>query len=264
MNSFLTQFQSNQAIHLFRPWLLYFKNKIKRLIFISSAFVVFLSVDKYVKVQNNLLIYNTLSFFTPHKHESPPHKLLLPPNHQFSQERLEDFSTGRYCAIKALEKLGIQDAIIPIGEDRAPIWPEEIVGSISHCDSLAGAIIAKSSDHISLGLDIEEIGRVTPDLWGLVFTENEMDYLSRLSAEDVIIQSTTIFSIKEAFYKFQHQITKTFLDFLDVEVALPDMNRVEIIKANFIITHSLKNHTIQMLVKKNLVVIVVYTSEKLQ
>ena len=165
-------------------------------------------------------------FFTPHKQELPLHNLTLPPNQQFSPKRLSDFSTGRYCAIKALEQLGIKDATIPIGKDKAPVWPDGIVGSISHCDSLTGAIVAKRSDHISLGLDIEEIGRVTPDLWDLVFTEKEKNYLTSLSDKNKLVQSTAIFSIKEAFYKFQYPLTKTFLDFLDVEVALPDMNRV--------------------------------------
>lgn len=155
--------------------------------------------------------------------------LLLPTNHNLSPKRLSDFSTGRYCAQKALEQLGIEDAIIPIGEDRAPVWPEGIVGSISHCDSLTGAIVAKSIDHISLGLDIEEIGRVTLDLWDLVFTENEKKYLAGLSDEDKLVQSTAIFSIKEAFYKFQYPLTKTFLDFLDVEVELQDFNNVNIL-----------------------------------
>lgn len=175
------------------------------------------------------LLNNTQSFFTLHKHELPLDNLPLPPNHQFSQKRLADFSTGRYCALKALGQLEIYDAIIPIGEDRAPIWPEGIVGSISHCESLTGAIIAKSSDHISLGLDIEEIGRVTPDLWDLVFTENEKNYLAGLSDEDKLVQSTAIFSIKEAFYKFQYPLTKTFLDFLDVEVELPGLTQVKVL-----------------------------------
>lgn len=172
---------------------------------------------------------STQNFFTPHKHEMPLDNLLLPPNHQFSQKRLADFSTGRYCALKALEQLGIHDAIIPIGEDRAPIWPEGIVGSISHCDSLTGAIVAKSSDHISLGLDVEEIGRVTLDLWDLVFTENEKKYIAGLSDEDKLVQSTAIFTIKEAFYKFQYPLTKTFLDFLDVEVELPGLTQVKVL-----------------------------------
>ena len=94
------------------------------------------------------------SIFTTHKQELPNHKLTLPPNHQFSPKRLADFSTGRYCAMKALEQIGIQNVIIPIGKDREPIWPEGIVGSISHCESLTGAIVSRKADHISLGLDI--------------------------------------------------------------------------------------------------------------
>lgn len=169
------------------------------------------------------------SFCTPHHNDLPLHKIDLPPNHQFSPKRLIDFSMGRYCAVKALEQLGIKDVSIPIGEDREPVWPEGIVGSISHCDRLIGAIIAKSSDHISLGLDIEEIGRVTPDLWDFVFTENEKTYLSSLSDEDIVVRSTAIFSIKEAFYKFQNPVTKTFLDFIDVEVELPSLASVKVL-----------------------------------
>ncbi|MCE2771724.1 MAG: 4'-phosphopantetheinyl transferase superfamily protein [Saprospiraceae bacterium] len=172
---------------------------------------------------------NIKSFFTSDKQELSLDKLCLPQNHNYSPKRLTDFSNGRYCAMKALERFGIQDAVIPIGEEREPIWPDGIVGSISHCDSLTGAIVAKKSDHISLGLDIEEIGRVTPDLWELVFTENEKNFLFSLSKEDQRVKSTAIFSIKEAFYKFQHPLTKTFLDFLDVEVVLPGLNQVEVI-----------------------------------
>ena len=163
---------------------------------------------------------STQSFFTSDKYELSLHKLAIPPNHQFSPKRLTDFSTGRYCAIKALEQLGIKDAIIPIGKDREPIWPDGVVGSISHCDTLVGAIVAKKSKHISLGLDIEEIGRVTPDLFDLVFTEKEKSYLSSFKGRKLEEQSTLIFSMKEAFYKMQFPLTKTFLDFKDVEIEI--------------------------------------------
>jgi 4'-phosphopantetheinyl transferase EntD len=185
------------------------------------------------------------SIFTLHKQELPAHKITLPPNHQFSQKRLADFSTGRYCAIKALEQLGIQDATIPIGADRAPIWPEGIVGSISHCDSLTGAIVAKSSDHISLGLDIEEIGKVTTDLYDLVFTENEKSYLSNFAGRKLEEQSTAIFSIKEAFYKFQHPITNTFLDFLDVQVSLPYFDKVVVLSKQISKESEIRNNKIK-------------------
>ena len=197
---------------------------------------------------------NTFSFFTPKNRRQNLKKLALPPNHQFSLKRLSDFSTGRYCAIKALEQLGIQDAIIPIGEDRAPIWPEGIVGSISHCDSLTGAIVAKNSDHISLGLDIEEIGRVTPDLWDLVFTENEKNYLFRLSDEDILVQSTAIFSIKEAFYKFQHPLTKTYLDFLDVEVALPGLTQVKVLVETIDPSSKIRRNNVMYLIENECII----------
>ncbi len=185
-------------------------------------------VSNQIAMESSLLNIN-YAFCTPHHNDLPLHKIDLPPNQQFSPKRLADYSFGRYCATKALEQLEIKDVIIPIGKDREPIWPEGIVGSISHCDRLVGAIVAKSSDYISLGLDIEEIGRVTPDLWDLVFTENEKNYLSGLSSDDILVQSTAIFSIKEAFYKFQHPLTKTFLDFLDVEVDLEEFSRVNVL-----------------------------------
>lgn len=170
---------------------------------------------------------------------------------------MADFSTGRYCALKALEQLGIKEVTIPIGEDREPIWPEGIAGSISHCDSLTGAIVAKSSDHISLGLDIEEIGRVTPDLWDLVFTENEKNYLSGLSVDEILVQSTAIFSIKEAFYKFQHPLTKTFLDFLDVEVALPDLTKVNILADSIDSNSVVRNNRVRYYLEMGCVVAVI-------
>lgn len=169
------------------------------------------------------------SFFTKERIFLSPLQIGLPENHQFSEKRFADFSTGRFCAMKVLEQYGISDAIVPIGKDREPIWPAGFVGSISHCDKLSGAIIAMKSDYISLGLDIEEIGIVTPELWDLVLTENEKNYLYGLSEEDKRIQSTAIFSIKEAFYKFQYPLTKTFLDFLDVEVALPSFSHVSVL-----------------------------------
>ena len=202
----------------------------------------------------NIVDINLRSFFTEndkvHFLTEVEKKITL----GFSPKRLTDFSTGRYCAMKALEQLGIQDTIIPIGDEREPIWPEGIVGSISHCDSLIGAIVAKSSDHISLGLDIEEIGRVTRDLWDLVFTENEKNYLFRLSDEDILVQSTAIFSIKEAFYKFQHPLTKTYLDFLDVEVALPGLTQVKVLVETIDASSIIRRNNVMYLIENECII----------
>jgi 4'-phosphopantetheinyl transferase EntD len=162
--------------------------------------------------------YNIQSFFTSDNKALSLDKLGLPQNHNYSPKRLTDFSRGRYCAIKALEQIGVENAIIPIGEDRAPIWPEGIVGSISHCDSMVGSIVALKENYNSIGLDIEEIGKVGEDLWDLLFTAKEIAFLNRLSLDDSVLFSTVLFSMKEAFYKMQFPLTKTFLDFKDVEI----------------------------------------------
>ena len=214
-------------------------------------------------MESSLLNIN-YSFCTPHHNDLPLHKIDLPPNHQFSPKRLADYSSGRYCATKALEQLEIKDVNIPIGNDREPIWPEGIVGSTSHCDRLTGAIVAKNTHHISLGLDIEEIGNVTTDLWDLVFTENEKNYLSGLSVDEILVQSTAIFSIKEAFYKFQHPLTKTFLDFLDVEVCLEDFSRINVL-SNLIREESIiRNNRVLYSIEKECIVSIVTQSEGLQ
>lgn len=176
----------------------------------------------------------------------------------FSPKRLSDFSSGRYCAMKALEQVAINNAIIPIGNDREPIWPVGIVGSISHCDILTGAIVAKSNDYYSLGLDIEEIGRVTTDLWDIIFTEKEQQYLSCLSDKEKRIQSTAIFSIKEAFYKFQFPVTKLFLDFLDVEMDCPSLSRVVVLSELVIKNSPIRNNNSSYFIEKGCVVAFVF------
>jgi 4'-phosphopantetheinyl transferase EntD len=138
------------------------------------------------------------------------------------------------------------------------------VGSISHCDRLTGAIVAKNTHHISLGLDIEEIGRVTPDLWDLVFTESEKKYLLGLSKIEKEVKSTAIFSVKEAFYKFQHPLTKTFLDFLDVEVCLEDFSRINVL-SNLIPEESIiRNNRVLYSIEKECIVSIITQSEGLQ
>jgi len=217
--------------------------------------------DKQKIVISGINEYTNIQYlFTSNQYELPLDKLSISSNHQFSPKRLTDFSTGRYCAIKALEQLGIKDAIIPIGIDREPIWPDGIVGSISHCDSLVGAIVAKKSEHISLGLDIEEIGRVTSDLWDLVFTENEKVYLNVLTGRKLEEQSTAIFSIKEAFYKFQHPLTKTFLDFLDVEVSLPSMDKVVVISDEISLDSMIRKNKIKYFFDNDCVISIIIIS----
>jgi 4'-phosphopantetheinyl transferase EntD len=138
----------------------------------------------------------------------------------WSEKRIIEFSTGRYCARKTLEALDLKYYDLLIGTDREPLWPENVTGSISHCENLVGAISAKKDNLRALGLDIELIGKVEPDIWDLVFTEKEQNFLKELTPEFAALFSTVIFSAKECFYKLQFPITRTYIDFKDVEISV--------------------------------------------
>lgn len=139
-----------------------------------------------------------------------------------SGKRMRDFCTGRMCAKKALLSLNCSDPEILIGDDKEPLWPAGYTGSISHSHDLAGALVAKKSDLVAVGLDIEKNGRVKPEMWYMLYTAKEQEYLNSLPKTEQDIYSTLYFSMKESFYKLQHPVTKTFLGFKDVEIDLAE------------------------------------------
>ena len=130
-----------------------------------------------------------------------------------------DFIRGRTCAKMALKKMGFPIANVELlsEPDGQVSWPEGVVGSISHSKGLAGAIVGWKKDFQSLGLDIELRNRVQPEIWDRLFTELEQEVLLQFPIELQSEKATEIFSLKEAFYKFQWPLTKTFLGMRDVE-----------------------------------------------
>jgi 4'-phosphopantetheinyl transferase EntD len=132
-------------------------------------------------------------------------------------KRQNDFSTGRYCARKALARFGINNTEILTGEAKEPAWPGGFVGSISHSKKLTGAIVARANEIAAIGLDIETIGGVNRDMWDMLFLDHEQAFLNTLDDHDRALLSTLIFSFKEAFYKLQYPLTKQYVDFKEVE-----------------------------------------------
>jgi 4'-phosphopantetheinyl transferase EntD len=149
-------------------------------------------------------------------------------------KRKTDFSTGRFCAKKALEQLGIGHSQILRDSGKQPIWPAGIVGSISHSSLLTGAIVGKNSDIVSVGLDIETIGGVELNMWDILFLESEQQFLNLLNNEDRNLYPTLLFSLKECFYKFQYPLTRQFLEFNEVEFnMMNEQISMKVIKAGY-------------------------------
>jgi 4'-phosphopantetheinyl transferase EntD len=133
--------------------------------------------------------------------------------------RRREFVAGRLIARMLSDQLGLPPAPLRRAEDRAPLWPADRVGSLSHCDTLCAAAIGTSHAIRSVGIDIETIGRVEPKLWPTLFTEREAGYFRSLPPERVALETTLFFSAKESFYKCQYPLTQSWVGFQDVEVA---------------------------------------------
>jgi len=131
--------------------------------------------------------------------------------------RQAEFAAGRVAARAALQRLGYLSVPIPAGEDRAPIWPDGITGSISHCHTAVIAIAAHL-DHRRryLGVDIEVTGDLEPDLWDSICGPDEIEWLN--VHPNSALWAKIMFSIKEAVYKAQFPLTGNMLDFKDVEI----------------------------------------------
>jgi 4'-phosphopantetheinyl transferase EntD len=61
---------------------------------------------------------------------------------------------------------------------------------------------------------------ITPDVWRELFTIVEIAWLGALPALERNAFATVLFSAKEAYYKSQHSLTLSWLDFIDAEVTL--------------------------------------------
>ena len=103
-----------------------------------------------------------------------------------------------------------------------PLLPEDITASLSHSKKISGAIAGHKNKYLSLGVDIETCGRVKRDMWYLLFTEKEQQFLNEQDDEQAQFLATVFFSLKEAFYKMQYPLTGIFLDFPEVEVVVND------------------------------------------
>ena len=144
---------------------------------------------------------------------------------KFGPKRRREFLTGRTYARRALCRLtGIAPTPptpLLLGADRCPLWPEGVIGSIAHTDDYCAVIVAQASTADSIGLDVEALARVQENIREKVCTRSELDGLDVAALATRQRRLALIFSAKEAFYKMQHALTKSWLGFQDVTVTFP-------------------------------------------
>lgn len=125
--------------------------------------------------------------------------------------RRAEFATGRALAREAMETLGLDSCAIPQGTDRAPTWPEGVVGSISHTHGSVAVAVGKSQHIMMLGIDVEQDRRLEPGVARRIVMPHET------ADPDLAI---VIFSAKEAVYKAMYPLTGDVWGFDAVTITL--------------------------------------------
>ncbi len=133
-------------------------------------------------------------------------------------KRQREFAAGRFAARRCLVQLGLPPVSLPVGKGREPCWPPHVTGSIFHTTGYCVAVAARLSSIASIGVDAEAEVHLETALWDLVLTERERAWVESLSPEIRGVGAKVVFSAKESVYKCQYPITRTFLEFREVEV----------------------------------------------
>ena len=149
---------------------------------------------------------------------------LLPPEEAAmagaSPARRREFTAGRVIARQAMATLRRPQMAVPQSPDRAPIWPDGLVGSISHCKLACVAALAPATRISALGIDLEPNIALDADLVDIICTKSERNWLATLDRPNRDVLAKLIFSAKESVFKCQYPLSKAMLEFHDIELRL--------------------------------------------
>ncbi|MFE3961647.1 4'-phosphopantetheinyl transferase family protein [Streptomyces cyaneofuscatus] len=130
-------------------------------------------------------------------------------------KRRNDFATARACARRAMGRLGLEPVAVLHGKRGMPLWPEGIVGSLTHCDGYRAAALAREADVLSLGVAAEPHAPLPEGVGELVVRPSERE---RFAAAAGIHWDRLVFSAKESVFKTWYPLTLTELDFDEADL----------------------------------------------
>ena len=131
--------------------------------------------------------------------------------------RRHTFSSGRYCARSLMLEAGLPATILLRRANGAVLWPEGLIGSLSHTDEWAVAAIALPAmcEAKQMGIDLERIKPLDDNVVKLIAHGAEREELAVAGAPEW--HATALFSFKESLYKCLASEYGQFINFYDVE-----------------------------------------------
>jgi enterobactin synthetase component D len=135
-------------------------------------------------------------------------------------KRQTEFLAGRLCAREAMRQLDGRVQVPVIGDDRAPVWPDDLCGSITHSTGWAAALVAHKQHWRGLGLDVEQVmsSERAARLAAEILTADELQRMAQAPEHQVALWVTLTFSLKEALFKALYPIVLKRFYFEDAEL----------------------------------------------
>jgi 4'-phosphopantetheinyl transferase EntD len=128
------------------------------------------------------------------------------------EKRRIEFVTARACAREALARLGLPAAPIATGERGQPLWPEGVVGSITHCAGYRACALAHAHELAAVGIDAEPNEPLPAGVLGVIARPEERSLLAELARGDSTVRwDRLLFSAKESVYKVWFPIARSWL-----------------------------------------------------
>jgi 4'-phosphopantetheinyl transferase EntD len=154
----------------------------------------------------------------------PPEAALFPEEEaavaRAVEVRRREYTTVRFCARRALTKLGVPPAPIVPGPRGAPGWPPGVVGSMTHCAGYRAAAVAYREDITAIGIDAEPNAALPTGVLESVTIAEELPRLRRLPAEAGVSWDRLLFCAKESVYKAWFPLTGCWLGFEDASITI--------------------------------------------
>jgi enterobactin synthetase component D len=148
----------------------------------------------------------------------------LPPQLRHAvTKRKREFIIGRYCAYRAIRQIRSDfdwRMQISKGPSGAPVWPDGIVGSITHTEGYVAAAVASRRNVDAIGIDSERVlsVEVAREVSRLIASQGELDRIERTTALDAHKTLSLCFSAKESLFKCLHPLINQYFDYLDAEI----------------------------------------------
>ena len=159
-----------------------------------------------------------------------PDEMLLPEERpamaRAVEKRVLEFTAGRVAARQAMSAIDHPPSALPMAPDRSPVWPDELVGSITHCDEICIALVAPNCTFQSVGIDVERDTPLMGHLEGIICSSSERTWLKKYSPEQRGYLVKRFFCAKESTYKALYPLTKKELGFEDVEVDFKNISNI--------------------------------------